>query len=71
MEALSVKELKAELDQRDVDYSGCVEKRELRELLHGDGLVGGGLLLDLVLVVLTTHNLQVHPDTVVCYVQVC
>ena len=36
----------------------------LRQLLHGDGLVGGGLLLDLVLVVLSTHDLQVHPDTV-------
>ena len=34
MESLSVKELKTELDRHDVDYSGCVEKRELRELLH-------------------------------------
>ena len=33
----------------------------LGQLLHGDGLVGRGLLLDLVLVVLPAHDLQVDP----------
>ena len=33
----------------------------LRQLLHGDGLVGGWLLLHLVLVVLPAHDLEVDP----------
>ena len=33
----------------------------LGKLLHGDGLVGRGLLLHLVLVVLPAHDLQVDP----------
>ena len=34
LEALSVSELKSELDRRRIDYTGVLEKRELVQLLH-------------------------------------
>ena len=37
VEGLSVKALKAALNQRSIDHAHCVEKSELKALLHGSG----------------------------------